>query len=383
MQTQPCFRLRRFLVTLLLAIAAVPAAQAVADTVWLKSPGAKTAVKYDNVKIERVDGNNLLFTSESGNEARKPLEQVSQIAMDDEPALTTAETAFQGGDFAGAIDGYRKAATASARPWVRQRAALRLIEAGSKAPDFGAAVAGFATLATIDSDAAGKAKPPIPAGATKSVLTGAIRDVQNAEQASGIKPDGARVLLNFQIELQTAAHDTDGASAALKQLAKLGGGPAPVDSTPGTPATDNGAVVRARAEEKLNEARVALAQKDYKHASEVLTAAGEGIVDPQQQDEAMFMLAEAKAALASDDPKALMDAGILYMRVVANFGKVDGAPHIVESLMKTAAIEEKLSKPEEALRIYNEVASAYKDSSSAQDAATNAARISAALKPKG
>ncbi len=97
----------------------------------------------------------------------------------------------------------------------------------------------------------------------------------------------------------------------------------------------------------------------------------------------MFMLAQAKEGLASDDPKALMDAAIAYMRVVANFGKTPDAPHIAESLMKTAAIEEKLSKPEEALRIYNDVASNYKDAPAAQDAAGSAARISAAIKAKG
>ena len=38
----------------------------------------------------------------------------------------------------------------------------------------------------------------------------------------------------------------------------------------------------------------------------------------------MFMIAEAKAGLAGDDPKALMDAAIAYMRVVANFAKIQG-----------------------------------------------------------
>ena len=95
------------------------------------------------------------------------------------------------------------------------------------------------------------------------------------------------------------------------------------------------------------------------------------------------MLAETKAGLAGDDPQALADAGIAYMRVFANFRNVDGAAHIPESLMKTAAIEEKLAKPDEALRIYNEVAGDYKGTPFARDAAQDAARIAAALKPKG
>ncbi len=254
-------RFRSSLITALLAVITLPVAAASADTVWHKSAGAKKALMYQNVKVEKVDGDDLVFVSASGNETRKKLAEVSRIAMDDEPALTAAEEAYDGGNFAGAIDGYRKAATASARAWVRQRAALRLIDAGNKAPDFGAAVAGFAALATIDADSAQKQKPVIPPDATKSALTAAIRDVQNAEQTTGIKTAQMRVLLNFQVELMSAAHDTDGASAALKQLARLGGAAAPVDATPGAAPADNAAMARSRAEEKINEARVALRRR--------------------------------------------------------------------------------------------------------------------------
>ena len=53
------------------------------------------------------------FLSASGNETKKPLADVSQLAMDDEPALTAAEQAYDAANFAGSIDGYRKAATSS------------------------------------------------------------------------------------------------------------------------------------------------------------------------------------------------------------------------------------------------------------------------------
>jgi TolA-binding protein len=376
MLTQHRFRLHSLQAALLLSLILIPVTKASADTIW------KNTLKYDNIKIDRVDGADLVFVSASGNETRKLLSEITRIAMDDEPALTTAEEAYENKNYPAAIDAYRKAATASARPWVRQRAALRLIDAGTKANDFGASVAGFAALATIDPGAAQKAKPAIPADATAATLKSAVRDVQNAESATGVTPDQQRVLLNFQIELLTAAHDTDGASAALKQLSGLGGS-APNPGTPGAPADDSATVARSRAEEKLNEARVALAQKNYKHAEQVLVVAGDGIVAPDQQDEALFMLAECKAGAAGDDAQALSDAGIAYMRVYANFRKVQGAAHIPESLMKTAAIEEKLSKPDEALRLYNAVASDYKGTPFARDAAEDAARIAAALKPKG
>jgi TolA-binding protein len=367
-----------FLAAILLPLAAVSA-----DTIWHKSPGARQALMYENVKIEKVEGDSLVFISASGNETRKKLAEISRIAMDDEPALSAAETAFDAGNFAGSIDGYRKAAQASSRDWVRKRSALRLIDAGKLVPDFAASVAGFAYLATIDADAALQAKPAIPPDAPKVLLSAAADQVSEAEGISGITPDQDRVLLNFRVELLTAAHDTDGAAAALKELDKLGGS-APPGSGPGanTPA-DAAAINRARAEQTLNEARVALAQKDYGRVQAAISGGQAAIVDPMQQDEALFILAQSKEASAGTDPTALTDAGVAYMRVVANFRNVQGAPHIAESLMKTAAIEEKLAKPEEALRIYQSVASDYKETPYAHDATDDAARITAALKPKG
>ncbi len=114
---------------------------------------------YENVKIERIDDENLVFLSASGNETRKGLAEISRISADDEPDFTVAEQAFDTGNAADSIEGYRKAVRGSSHDWVRKRAALRLIAAGNQASDFGAAVAGFAYLAVTDPDAALQAKP--------------------------------------------------------------------------------------------------------------------------------------------------------------------------------------------------------------------------------
>ena len=137
---------------------------AFADTVWLRAPGAKTAAtKLADVKVDKVENGVLFFTVQSsGNQARKNLDEIAQLAIDDEPALTGAETAFAARDYKTAIDGYTKAADASSRPWVKQRAALRLIDAGQKGNDLVAAVAGYAAMAVIDPNAAEAAKPAIP-----------------------------------------------------------------------------------------------------------------------------------------------------------------------------------------------------------------------------
>src|ERR1700728_2506627 len=68
-------RYRSFLIFLALSAIAMPGSFVCADTVWHKSAGAKNALKYDNVKIEKVDGDYLVFLSASGNETRKRFDE--------------------------------------------------------------------------------------------------------------------------------------------------------------------------------------------------------------------------------------------------------------------------------------------------------------------
>ena len=180
----------------------------------------------------------------------------------------------------------------------------------------------------------------------------------------------------------TAEKNTAAASAALAELNKLNGmapSPGPVDGN------SNGSQAggRGRAEAKLNEARVALSQKNYKLVLQTIDGASAIFAEPDQQAEALYTVAEAKSALAGGDDKALIDAAIAYMRVVANFKSVPGAPHVADSLIRTAAIEEKLLKPDEALRLYNQVAVEFQGTPAAKDAAEGAARATAAIKAKG
>lgn len=221
-------------------------AAASADTVWIQSVSGKGTLRYDNVTIEGIDGDQLNFLSASGDETRRTLAEVSRMAFDDEPTLTGAEESYGSGNFAGAIEGYRRSIRASSHDWVRKRAALRLMAAGQKASDLGASVVGFIYLAKADPDAALHATPVIPPDAPKATLVAAISQVTDAERGSDIDRKQHRALLNFHMKLLTALHDTDGAAVVLKELDKVGGVP---DDKGGTTPHATGAVNRGRAEQ--------------------------------------------------------------------------------------------------------------------------------------
>jgi len=86
-------------------------------------------------------------------------------------------------------------------------------------------------------------------------------------------------------------------------------------------------------------------------------------VDPAQQADALFILAEAKYALALNKKDAgdLKDAALAYMRVVANFKDAPNHPHVPESLLRTANIEEQLNDAPAAQLLYQQIAQQYPD----------------------
>jgi len=155
-----------------------------------------------------------------------------------------------------------------------------------------------------------------------------------------------------------------------------GGGAAPA-GTGGAPAGPNPALA-------LQLAFLALDQKQYQQAETEINKAAAAIVDPEQQVDALYALAECRAGLAKDDPAALKDAALAYMRVVAR-GKSArvASPRVAEALLKTAAIQERLNAPREALLLYNQVVEEFKGTDAATRAAQGASRLGKSDKSGG
>jgi TolA-binding protein len=121
---------------------------------------------------------------------------------------------------------------------------------------------------------------------------------------------------------------------------------------------------------------LALDQKQYEQALKEIEGASGVFNDPDQQTEALYCVAEARAALAKEDPAALKDAALAYMRVVARAKTARvGSARVPDALLKTAAIQERLGAAKEALLLYQQVADEFKGTDAANRAAEAADRL--------
>ena len=349
---------------LFFATVAIAWSPALADTVWLRS-GKTAALPIDNAKVTKVEGDELYFTTSSGREDHKPMSRISRLRIDDQPAFNAAEDAFEKGDFAAAAEAYQKVAQSSTKDWIKDRASLRLLEAADKSGNFGAAVTGFLEMLRTKPALASKFKPAIPRGKNDQIDK-AIADVNLAVSAPAMKDEQKTVLLNYLVDLYTAKGDLKNANDVLQRLGKL----APTQ-------TDTPEAHRLQADFKLSQARQALAQKQYAQVAQIINGGSAVFSDPRQQADALYLLAEAKAAGAgTNDTGAQKDAALAYMRVVAHFKGVAGQPHVADALLKTAGIEERLKNPSEALTIYKQVAAEFPGTPAATAAQQNADRLS-------
>jgi TolA-binding protein len=350
---------------------AVPAASALADTVWLQS-GTGKPIALENVKVQGAQDENLTFTTAAGVSNTKPLDHVPLIKLDDEPAFSAAEDAFSKGNWAAAADDYRKALASTSKDWVKDRSAMRLVEAADKSGNFNDAVAGFIELMKTKPAQATQHKPSIPKG-QPAQLDPAITLVKQELQDPKLNNDQKTVLLNYLLELYSAKGDTASAQAVIQQLGKT----MPADAS-------SPEARRIQADSKLAEAKQELSQKRFSEAVQALQSNGPLFTDPMQQAEALYVIAEAKAGAARpDDPDQLKDAALAFMRVVAVCKDMEGKPHVADALLQTAAIEEKLKNTKEALALYNQVAAEFRGTPLAGTAQQNAARLTAAGNSKG
>jgi len=351
-----------------MALLSTAAAPALADTVWLRS-GKTAALPIDNAKVIRVEGDEVFFTTSSGREDHKPMARISRLRIDDQPAFNAAEDAFDKGDFAAAAEAYQKVAQSNTKDWIKDRASLRLLEAADKSGNFNAAVTGFLELLRTKPALASKFKPVIPRGKNDQIDK-AVADVNQAASGPAMKDEQKTVLLNYLVDLYTAKGDLKNANDVLQRLGKL---------APGQ--TDTPEAHHIQADLKLSQARQALSQRQYAQVEQIINGGSAIFTDPQQQADALYLIAESKAAGAgANDAIAQKDAALAYMRVVAHFKSVPGKPHVADALLKTAGIEEKLKNSTEALALYKQVAAEFPGTPTATTAQQNADRVSNALK---
>jgi tetratricopeptide (TPR) repeat protein len=358
-RTCPTIRLSAAAVLLAVLVAPLPAS---ADTVWLRSGTAANALERPNVKVEKIEDGLLFFrSSQSDRVTERPLEEVVRIMADGEALLNAAEEAFAAGEWDKAATSYQRAAASSNKQWVKDRSGLRLVAAAEKSGKFSTAVAGWLALLSRDPGLASKYKPQIPAGAKAGSLDAAVTEVERALNDTRLPAEPRQTLLAYQMELARANGDVKKAQSIGSKLTNApGSGPNP--------------------ELSLQLAHLALDQKQYEQALKEIDNAAATLTDPEQQAEALYCVAEARAALARDDA-ALKDAALAYMRVVARAKSARiNSPRVAPSLLKTAAIQEKLGAAKEALLLYQQVAEEFKGSDAGTRAAEAADRLSRSAK---
>src|SRR3954467_3888746 len=109
---------------------------ALADTVFIGT------LAYKDVKIKGCRGDELHFLT-SGNEAHKPIKDVTRIQLADEPALSAAEEAYAAKTWDKAVDGYLKTLKSSNKDWLKDWSAQRLLLSANEAKRVDAAVTAY------------------------------------------------------------------------------------------------------------------------------------------------------------------------------------------------------------------------------------------------
>jgi TolA-binding protein len=273
------------------------------------------------------------------------------MQIDSEPALNAAENALAAGKWDDAVDGYAKTARATNKPWLKDWATLRLLTAGQKSKRFDAAATAYIAMLLRDPDTAAKFRPQMPdAGST--YIDGAITDATAALSSKDITDRQKLAMLNFLLDLYRTKKDRAGEDRILQQLDEI------LAKDPNNPAAG-----QAIARRSLTAAQRALDARNYPQAIAEIDAAKANITDPQQQADALYILAEARFAMATTkkDPNDLKDAALAYLRVVADFKDLPNHPHIADSLLKTAMIEEQLNDPAAAQQLYQQIVQQYPD----------------------
>jgi tetratricopeptide (TPR) repeat protein len=312
-------------------------------------------ISYPDVRITGVRGDEIYFTF-TGREIHKPLSEINKVQLNDEPALNTAEEAYANRDWDKASDGYERTLRTTQKAWLRDWVSLRLLESANNAGRFDAAIKGYVALVEKNPATARAIKLNMPKP-DSTYLNDAIKLINDSVAKS--KTDAAReLLLNTLIEIYNAKGDLKGANDTLTRRMQL---------VPPDPSTPEGA--RAIALLKLRGIQLALSSKQYDRVLQLIKQDGHTFIDPADQAEALWCLAEAQAGKAanSKDAETWKDVALAYVRVAAHAPQ--SSPLAASALLKTATIHEQhLGEPQTALTIYQQIAADFKNTDAARTA---------------
>ena len=338
-------------------------AMAWADKLWIGAAGAANLLTID-ARITDMDANEFRIDSK-GTQGTRPRDRVQRIEVENETAFNAAEEAFFTGKPADSVDGFLKTMRGSQKPWLRVYCAERLLSANSKINRVDAAIAAYLFFVVNDPANCDKHRPTLPEG-KNAFLDAAVNDINSA--LSQKPSDATRMkLVEFMVAVQVARGDQDGIAKAESTLAEV--------------ATKTGNEALA-APLRLREASKLLTSKEYEKALTLIETNKAAFVDPQYQAEALFLLAESKRGLAGkSDKKALLDAALAYMRVVAHFGQGEQPPHKLQCLQRTAELLELAGDLASAQSVHMQIAAEFADQPAAAAAKKEADRLKSAQTP--
>jgi tetratricopeptide (TPR) repeat protein len=304
---------------------------ALADTIESKG------LAFKDVKITKIEGNEIYFTTSSGTETHHPVNDSMRINIVSEPVLNAAESSFATQKWDDAAAGYQKVLASSPKDWIKDYAAIRLQLASEKAKRFDAAVSAWIYLVGKNPKASAKFKPALPEDPGSAFIKTAESELDTA--AASTTGDVRQALLGFEMDMARFQKDDALVLHLTQQL---------VNSGNLSPAAT------------LNLVKTYLDAHNYTDAQKLLDSlkGSTPLPDPAQEDERLFDLAEVVyfTLPANAAPAVYQDLALDYMRVVANNAASPLAPL---ALLRVGDLHEKFKDTATALQIYRQISANY------------------------
>ncbi len=313
--------------------------------------------------VDFVDGK-LVYTTRGGERTDRDIARVSHIAVDGEVAFNEAEVAFAKDDKPKAIDGYTKAIRATSKPWLRTFAARRLLIALGDSDRFDAKLVAYLALLQASPEDALQFKPALPEKGNKQIDTG-IADIETALKLPNLGGPQQLGMYTLLVDLHRRKGDEAAATATLERLAKV------ADQLGDLPE-----IREQLAAARVAQARLALDQKKYAEATKLIEDNRASISDPRLQSDALYTLAAAKRAeVKPTDTAAMKDTALMFMRIVAHFGDMEGKPNVLPSLVATAEILEKIGDKPAAISVLEQITKEFPNDPASKKAADDIKRL--------